>query len=314
MEQAVVTRADVELAYRVFLNRDPESEAVIARFMQLSSLDALFTAFLSSDEFMKLFAQRNKPFIWPPMEVEVEADSQILQRMHDQVERTWRALGEDDPYWSVLTQPEFHIDAFEANAEAFRDSGRFEVERLRAFADRAGVALSGYAACLELGCGVGRITRWLAQAFPSVVAADISRSHLRILEDELDDARISTVALTSIDAIDALPAFDVFFSIIALQHNPPPVIAAILKRILARLRSEGLGYFQLPTYEHGYRFSARDYLEHVSPEDGMEMHVLPQREIFAILEACDCKVLEVQEDGYTGAAQGISNTFFVQKR
>lgn len=302
------------MAYRVFLDRGPESEAVIETFTQLSSMEELCRSFLYSGEFMKLFAQRQKPFIWPPMAVEVEVDPAVLRRLHQHVERTWRALGEDDPYWSVLTQPEFRIDAFAANAPAFRESGRHEVDRMRAFADRAGLDLSRYGSCLELGCGVGRITRWLADAFPSVIAADISRSHLRILEHELKTDRVQTAALTSIDAIDALPGFDVFFTVIALQHNPPPVIAEILKRVLARLQGGGLGYFQVPTYEHGYRFSADDYLAHASAEDGMEMHVLPQPEVFSILEACDCRVLEVQEDGFTGNALGISNTFFVQKR
>ena len=46
----------------------------------------------------------------------------------------------------------------------------------------------------------------------------------------------------------------------------------------------------------------------------MEMHVLPQRFIFEVAAECDCLVLEVQPDNYTGIADGVSNTFLLQKR
>src|SRR5271169_236009 len=41
---------------------------------------------------------------------------------------------------------------------------------------------------------------------------------------------------------------DLFFSIIVLQHNPPPVILGILDAAFAGLRPGGLAFFQVPTY------------------------------------------------------------------
>ena len=45
----------------------------------------------------------------------------------------------------------------------------------------------------------------------------------------------------------------------------------------------------------------------------MELHVLPQHGVSAIMDASDCEVLELREDGYTAYSAGRSNTFFGSK-
>jgi len=64
---------------------------------------------------------------------------------------------------------------------------------------------------------------------------------------------------------------------------------------------------QVPTYlPAGYRFDASEY-EAQTP-GGMEMHPLPQREVFAIARAAGVDVLEVLEDGWTGYGAGSAPT------
>ena len=86
------------------------------------------------------------------------------------------------------------------------------------------------------------------------------------------------------DASDlAVPGgFDLFHSIITLQHNPPPLIAEILAAAFAGLNPGGDAFFQVPTYERGYRWDIKNYLSDLAPRGGMEMHVLPQSVIFAV--------------------------------
>jgi SAM-dependent methyltransferase len=309
----MVTRSDVEMVYRLFLHREPESEEVMREFLPVGSVEDLCRIFLHSDEFKAKFGRSQIPFDWPPIRIQVTVEPSLLAAMIAHVERTWSALGEADPYWSVLSVPQFRRDSFAAHADTFRDSGRIDVERFRAVAARAGLDLAHFRSCLELGCGVGRLTRWLAQMFPRVLATDISQAHLDILEQELPDGCVQRVLLSAPDTINTLPDFDVFFSLIVLQHNPPPIMALILRTVLTRLQPGGIGYFQLPTYSKDYAFDAETYLHALPSRGEMEMHVLPQAEVFAILEACGCRLLEVREDGYTGDANGLSNTFFVQK-
>ena len=88
---------------------------------------------------------------------------------------------------------------------------------------------------------------------------------------------------------------DLFFSLMVLQHNPPPVIAFVLQKILHRLKLGGIAFFQLPSMGE------------------IEVHILPQKYVYAIAEREACRVLEVQPDGCVGQPQVTSNTFLLQK-
>jgi hypothetical protein len=70
---------------------------------------------------------------------------------------------------------------------------------------------------------------------------------------------------------------------------------------------------QIPTYlPAGYRFDARAYLE--KPSEGMEMHALPQREVFAVARAMGVDVVETLEDLWTGYGAGSRSNTFVFRR
>jgi hypothetical protein len=76
-----------------------------------------------------------------------------------------------------------------------------------------------------------------------------------------------------------------------------------------------VAYFQVPTYRLGYEFTRERYLRtDATRHEMMEMHVLPQSEIFAIAADENCRVLEVLEDGWAGYRhQEVSNTFVIRK-
>ena len=45
----------------------------------------------------------------------------------------------------------------------------------------------------------------------------------------------------------------------------------------------GVAFFQVPTYKEEYHFILEEYLGNQSPQDEMEMHVLPQHAVFEIV-------------------------------
>jgi hypothetical protein len=64
----------------------------------------------------------------------------------------------------------------------------------------------------------------------------------------------------------------------------------------------------------GYRFSLEEYLAGEATRGHMEMHVLPQNEIFEIVSREQGKIVEVLEDAWPGLRYGErSNTFVIQK-
>jgi hypothetical protein len=42
------------------------------------------------------------------------------------------------------------------------------------------------------------------------------------------------------------------FSVITLQHNPPPIMAWLLSQLLGCLNPGGVAYLQIPSYRSGY--------------------------------------------------------------
>jgi SAM-dependent methyltransferase len=246
--------------------------------------------------------------------VEHEIDDARLQRMIERIEGEFTRLGETEPYWSVLMGEEFKRANFAPHEAEFFAGGKGIVDELRDALRRSGIEPSSNGVCFELGCGVGRSTPWLADVFATVVAADISAAHLAIAEATARRAGKTNIEfrhLNSLRAFEDLPPFDVFFSFIVLQHNPPPLIGYILRNVFRVLRPNGVAYFQLPTYAPMYRFAVEEYL--AAPAPIAEMHILPQSVLFRLIHEEGCDLLEIREDGNAGLDY-LSNRILARKR
>ena len=73
-----------------------------------------------------------------------------------------------------------------------------------------------------------------------------------------------------------------------------------------------MAYFQLPTYRLGYRFDATEYLASQPRLGDVEMHVLPQPALHALIGECGCRVVEMREDS-AAAGNNISSRLLVEK-
>ena len=258
----------------------------------------------------------------PPLACDLDAAPAERQALFDRVAAGWSMLGESEPYWSVLSAPKFRAAVFAGHADEFYASEQDAVGLIQAVFARNGCSLSALTSCLELGCGVGRSTASLARLLPQVIAVDISPAHLTAARDHLARAGLANVnwhQVRSVEDFAALPRFDLLFSEIVLQHNPPPVIAAMLERLFARLDPGGYCLFQLPTYLEGYRFEVKSYLAASRPPDrndlprSMEMHLLPQRVVYRLMREAGIELIEVVEDNLTGHPSYQSMTFFARK-
>jgi len=180
---------------------------------------------------------------------------------------------------------------------------------------RAGVDRKPLRTCFELGCGVGRVTTWLADRFEKVIGADISLPHIGLAKDaakERGKGNIEFLHVAKASVFEKLPPFDAFFSVISLQHSPPPVMKFVLANVLKRLSMGGVGYFQIPTQLLNYEFNAREYLSDLQSHNRMEHNALPQKSLFEVIDASGCRVLEFRDDRHSAPAK-LSNTVLVQK-
>lgn len=252
-----------------------------------------------------------------PIEVEHEVSEDKLALIIEHVQGVWTKLGAEEPHWSVLSTADFKPDKIEENRDRFEASGKFEVENTIRSLARCGLKIDPEGVAIDYGCGVGRISRWLAPQAKMVYAVDISPNHLKLCKDYVEREGVANVRglqISSIADIENIPRFDFLFSKIVLQHNPPPVIAKILGILCRRLRPNGIGIVQIPTYWVHYKFQASEYLSNIEKDKKMEMHVLPQPVVFDILDRNNCVVREVIRDHMVGNVDWVSSTFIFQKR
>ena len=142
----------------------------------------------------------------------------------------WETLAQREPYFAVLTDERFlreRIDFAE-----FYATGEADVAQLFAAIKRHLGAPFAPRSALDFGCGVGRLTRALAQHVPDVVGCDAAESMLRLAETAVPNATFTTT----------LPQrrFDFICSLIVFQHIPVVEGEAIVDRLLALLNDGGV--------------------------------------------------------------------------
>jgi 2-polyprenyl-3-methyl-5-hydroxy-6-metoxy-1,4-benzoquinol methylase len=313
----------IRCAYRVLLGREHESDSVVSDIERRTGGDpeAILATFVRAPEFQA--RHTNSPggdfariihegFIAQRGPVDTDVPPAVLEAMFARIRQQWKELGENEPHWSVFTDEMFRRGSFSQNAERFYSSGKDHAAMVDYIPARNGVA-PRMGRCLELGCGVGRITRFLSERFDEVMAVDISPGNLTICENYLTENGVTNVRFRLLESprdLSKMEMFDFFFSVIVLQHNPPPVQKYLLEQIMAHISLGGCALCQLPTFHAGYWFDSQEYLRSPSPPN-MEMHVLPMVTVLSVLRRYGLAVKEVVMDGFTGMYG--SHTFFAQK-
>jgi SAM-dependent methyltransferase len=311
-----VGRDLVVKAYLLILGRYPESEEAISNHMRHANLKALRRALLDSNEFRRSLAipeaRERLPLALPRADIETDATDEIIERCLERIASTWTHLGKEKPHFSVLTDNAFMPANLDSNIDEFWSSGIAEAKQVLSMLQRHGFDRWTDKTCVELGCGVGRVTFGLAKHFAKVHAYDISETHLAIAAERNLQVEKSNDIIWHECSRSALAAFescDFFYSRIVLQHNPPVIIARLIENALMSIKNGGVAVFQVPTYRLGYSFTTDDWLGVDHPMD-MQMHCIPQKKVFEIIARCGCKVLEIREDDN---APPISNTFIVAR-
>ncbi|MEO0819335.1 MAG: methyltransferase domain-containing protein [Pseudomonadota bacterium] len=322
----MLPRETVIAAYRWLLGRMPEDAAAITYHQSFADEDALRLALLTSPEFRARFEALDMAEIEGapgdvlplPQGVATALSAAEEAALWARIAAAWARLGETEPHWSVLTVEGFRAarraEDAAAHAAAFAASADFDLGLVEAALARAPDLDPAAASCLELGCGVGRVTAGLARRFRSVAAFDISAPHLAEAEAALAAEGLGNVAFTRLTAPgdlagDAEP-IDLFFSRLVLQHNPPALQARLLGAALARLAPGGLALFQVLSHLEGYR----DGADPGGGDDGMELHPLPQPAVFALLAEAGLTPLEVQSDLAGGADRRLRTHLFLARR
>ena len=124
---------------------------------------------------------------------------------------------------------------------------------------------------LEIGCGVGRMTRMLARIFAHVTGVDISEEMVRQARENTSDLTNVELKVGDGGTLAGLPdeGYDFAFSFIVFQHIPSySVMASYCREVFRVLKPRGLFKFQVQGHTEltraemdtwvGYPISARE--------------------------------------------------------
>lgn len=313
------TEADVVTAYRWLLGRDPESAATIGRQVaETETVEALRRRLLASAEFRTRHGFAGSPALaqGAAPAIELDATEEQVARLLALGQRYWQRIGEAAPHYSALPDLVFRPENLSGSRRSLYATGREDRDILEGTLGRLGVPVGRIGRIVEFGCGVGRATLHLAALSPEVTGVDFAPAQLAVARAEARERGLDHIGWQRVAPGVTMPpdGCDLWFSRRALQHNPPPVIRALLRRTFAGLRPGAIATFQLLTWGQGYGFVLEEALAAPIPREAPQ-HVLPQAEVFALAAESGCKVLAVQDDPVVGLdrTRWLSHLFVVRR-
>jgi SAM-dependent methyltransferase len=252
-------------------------------------------------------------------------------------DKAWKYYGENDPYYGVLTQPDFKSDRLTDEGKAqFFESGKRYIDLMLSVVRQHLEPTFAPTRALDFGCGVGRLALPLAAVCESVVGVDVSEAMLA--EARKNAERLGRANATFVVGDDALSqvegTFDLLNSLIVFQHIPPARGEVILQQLIDRLRDGGVGALQFTYgFETGvsrartmlvqayktvpYLWNARNLLKGAPfQEPMMQMNAYDLNRLMRILQENGCHLVHVRftETGSFGHTFQGAIIFFQKRR
>ncbi len=163
----------------------------------------------------------------------------------DKLKSNWEGLGENDPYWAILTQPSKINNQWD-NIEFFK-SGQSWINQI--FLNLKLDEKINFNSALDFGCGLGRLSQALCTRFRKVTGVDISSSMVRKAISLNKFPGTCEYLVNNTDDLSQFPAkhFDFVLSFITLQHIEPNYTINYIKEFKRVTKDNGYILFNLPT-------------------------------------------------------------------
>jgi len=163
-----------------------------------------------------------------------------------ELQRNWEGLAQADPLWAICTDPQKRNSQW--IQEEFFATGRKEVETVLGYASRIGLCIDTTSPALDFGCGVGRLTRALAEYFPECCGVDVSPTMISLAQQFNRDHPCCHFLLNQDVRLKSLPDnyFGFIYTSLVLQHIAEPISHQYIAEFVRVLRPGGMLIFQIP--------------------------------------------------------------------
>lgn len=235
----------------------------------------------------------------------------------DTVSNTWNTYGENENiYWSVLSNDKYKKMDSKEQFEEFYKSGIEATNYIKTKLVNYGNMFELWAIdkkCLDFGCGCGRTIIHLAMYFDETTGLDISQGHLEEANGIAEKLEITNIKLHKSDTdITIYGNFDLIYSVIVLQHIPPPLMIKYIEQLLSILNDGGYAFLHIPikpTNNYKYdesKFSNNEIM-------GMQMYYLDKENIEKIINENNCILLEF-DNKQNHCGEEFEDGFFIIKK
>jgi ubiquinone/menaquinone biosynthesis C-methylase UbiE len=175
----------------------------------------------------------------------MDGGSQAMNSLKE-LQRNWEGLAQADPLWSICTDPA-NLDR-QWTLDEFFATGKKEVDVVLQYVERMGISIDRASPVLDFGCGVGRLTRALAEYFPECCGVDISPTMIALAQELNRNLPQCRFLLNDDATLKGWPdnSFGFIYTSIVLQHIAEPYSRKYIAELIRLLKPGGALVFQVP--------------------------------------------------------------------
>ena len=163
----------------------------------------------------------------------------------EKLQRNWEGLAQADPLYAICADPRKRNRDW--SKEDLFATGRNEVAVVLGCIAELGIQLDKQSPALDFGCGIGRLTRALAEHFPECWGVDISPTMISLAREFNHHIPECRFILNEKDRLECLDDnyFGFIYTSIVLQHIAPALAARYIAELIRVLKPGGSMVFQV---------------------------------------------------------------------
>jgi len=222
-----------------------------------------------------------------------------------ELQRNWEGLAQADPLWAICTDPARRAGKW--SREDFFATGQDEIGRVMECVSSLGLEIDRHSPALDVGCGVGRLTRALAGYFPESWGVDISPTMIRLARELNRDFHKCRFVLNEHSDLRSFRDgnFGFVYSSIVLQHIAPRLSRRYIAELARVTRPGGILVFQLlDAFRAGkvarlrQKLGVRRRLRRIAGSKNgkfaMDLHCVNESAVRRLMQTAGARVLDVR--------------------